>query len=545
MGKPRNPENIIVGAVFSILLAIGSIAALNACLRHDVSISLAEKRVLSSFPTTSDYDRDPARFVAQIESFYNDHFPGRLAVTTLRNATAYYLFSASMAPDMCAIGENQWLFLANPSAADAQSNLSKFPNGKLENWARIFDARRAELAKRGIKYICIIAPEKGTIYPEFLPRGWRKQAGKSRLNELQDYLKTHTAVDFVDAKAVLSLAKQHGGPILYHTNDSHWNDYGAFLVVQEVFRHLNPESHSVTPFTQSEYQYAPGSHRGDLADVLGLGELLIDQTSPQVALQRAQSKLDSQAVCPRFDGGIVGTTAPSCAWKTKDRSLPRALVFHDSFMYPMMPYLSQRFSFIEFQLSQEMPLPVVVSEKPNIVIDEIAERHLYDRDPQNVPMFVGPELATKLESTFPQPVATFAQKFVLEAASCCKTQSSYSVKLLWRSKVQTRLDYTVGIHAIDLAARTTEHFIEYRQDCFSHMVAPDTRWIDEVTISRRPGLTADHLAIMLLRNSHLLSCDASEKYYGTAEVPMIERHEIEHAYLQANSEGEERQRRHN
>jgi alginate O-acetyltransferase complex protein AlgJ len=522
MDKPTKLENIVVAAAFSILLAICAIAALIACIRHDISVSVPEKRILSRFPQISYWHKDPAKFLVQVESFYNDYFPGRLLAATARNVIAYQFFSTSVAPDLCAIGENRWLFLANASAQEVQQNVNPFPIGKLENWARMLAARRAALAERDIKYICIIAPEKGTIYPEFRPQGWPRRAGSSRLDELQNYLKTRTDVDFVDAKALLAFAKEHGAPILYHTNDSHWNDFGAFIVSQEVFRHLNHEFHAVVPFAQNQYQYSKVPHRGDLADVLGLGEILIDRTSIHVSLRQAQSKLNLHAVCPHFDGGIVDGVAPSCAWQSTDQSLPRALVFHDSFMCPLMSYLAQRFSFVEYQLSREMPLAVVDSEKPNIVIDEIAERHLYDRDPDNVPMFVSPELAKKLKSNFLQPLATFAENFVLEAASCRKTESSYCVKLLWRSKVQARLDYTVGIHAVDLAARTTERFIEYRQDCFSPMVAPNSHWVDEVAIARRPGMSADHLAIMLQRNSQILNCDAREKYYGTAQVPMID-----------------------
>ncbi len=498
-------ENTITGTVLLSVICFFSVAAAIACVKNGATISLQEKRVLAPFPQIHSR-RDLQSFPTQFALFFDDRFPGRLRAIELWNLLAYKIFHSSTSPD-CALGQNGWLFYAIEKLPAAQMNLEPFAANKLEAWARMLQARRDAMASHNIKYLFVIAPEKGTIYPELMPTGWKRQSGESRLDQLQKYLHEHSDVEFVDAKLVLLTNKQKG-ELLYHPNDSHWNEYGAFLVTQAIFNRLSHDFPVIHQYADSEYSLTRDKHRGDLAELIGLGDQLTDEQSAKLQFKHEPpAHLKTNANLPIMDGGIVEGDARGIAWEGTDSKLPRAFIMHDSFMDHMMPFLSQRFRFSEYQLIRQMDPKELFAEKPDLVIDEIAERHLYDREPENVPAFVKPN--TDADDTLTQKadaLTTFGGKFELRDVGIIPTDSGWTVKLLWRSKDKEKLDYTVAVHALN-AAREEAGNEDYRQDCFKREVSASTEWIDTVPIQIKSGLHPTQLGIMVYsKPSAILPC---------------------------------------
>jgi alginate O-acetyltransferase complex protein AlgJ len=534
MSRLSSAENIIESTAFFGLLVILSIAAFLACLKTEANFSIHEKRILTAFPTVRSWHHDLPLFAPQFGSYYDDRFPCRLELIKEWNSLTYQLFHSSTNPE-CALGKHGWLFYAIEKLPAAQMNTEPFASTKLEAWARMLQARRDALATHNIKYLFLIAPEKGTIYPEFMPAGWTREPGDGRLEQLQKYLRQRTNIDFVDAKSVL-LSNKLKGPLLYHPNDSHWNEYGSFLVSQAVFKSLSDHFPNVHPYSPDEYSLVRGTHEGDLAELLGLGDKLLDQQSAQLKFTRQQpSHLNKNAKLPMLDGGIVENMAPGIAWENPDSKLPRALILHDSFMDHMVPFISQRFRFAEYQLSRQMDPNTVFAETPDVVIDEIAERHLYDREPENVPVFVKSVLATSDDHS----LANFGNKFELRDVHAQPSENGWTVKLLWRSKDRERLDYTVAVHALSTAKEEAGNQ-DYCQDCFKREVGANTEWIDTVPLVLKTGTEPIQLGIMIYRNpAAILPCTAANTDWNirflvplrtAAEKP----NEFAHAYMADN-----------
>jgi alginate O-acetyltransferase complex protein AlgJ len=534
MPKPSSAENFFASAIFLGVLVFFSIAAFSKCLNSDVSISIQEKRALASFPKMHSLRRDLPLFAPQFSAYYDDRFPGRLQAIEHWNLLIYTWFHSSTSPD-CALGKNGWLFYAIEKLPAAQMNTEPFSLTKLAAWTRMLQARRDALATHNIKYLLVIAPEKGTIYPEFMPLGWTREPGDGRLEQLQKYLHSHTNIDFVDAKSVLQSNKGKG-QILYHPNDSHWNEYGSFLVTQAVFKVLSQHFHSIQEYSKDEYSLAPGTHTGDLAELLGLGAKLVDHQSASLKFSRQQpAHLNKTALLPLLEGGIVESEAPGFAWEGTDNRLPRAFVMHDSFMDHMVPFLSQRFRFVEYQLVRQMDPNVVFAEKPDLVIDEFAERHLYDREPENVPVFVKSLPSARDDHL----LATFGDKFELRDIHAEPSKDGWTIKLLWRSKDREKLDYTVAVHALNAAKEESGNF-DYCQDCFKRQVGPNTEWIDTVPVVAQKDKQPFQLGIMIYRNpSAILPCNAINSDWNIRLlVPLKsaseQENEFVHAYVADN-----------
>ena len=62
-----------------------------------------------------------------------------------------------------------------------------------------------------------------------------------------------------------------------------------------------------------------------------------------------------------------------------DRSLPRAVMFRDSFANAFVPYLSEHFERILYVWDRDVDARVVSVERPDVVIQEIAGRLLARR----------------------------------------------------------------------------------------------------------------------------------------------------------------------
>ena len=60
-----------------------------------------------------------------------------------------------------------------------------------------------------------------------------------------------------------------------------------------------------------------------------------------------------------------------------DPSLPRAVIFRDSFVSRLVPFLSEHFSRAVYLWQNDFDADVVAKEHPDVVIQEIAGRHLY------------------------------------------------------------------------------------------------------------------------------------------------------------------------
>ena len=72
----------------------------------------------------------------------------------------------------------------------------------------------------------VIAPNKNSIYPEYMP-GWVKLVSKqTRLDQLSGLLADEPGLEYVDGRLLLRPQK-NTGPLYYRT-DTHWTPLGAF-----------------------------------------------------------------------------------------------------------------------------------------------------------------------------------------------------------------------------------------------------------------------------------------------------------------------------
>jgi hypothetical protein len=278
------------------------------------------------------------------------------------------------------IGKQNWLFYKSYGVTPAQLNLEPFTEDELHDWAQNIVERNSFLKQHHIKFLLVLAPEKGSMYPELLPPGWHRSNRITRLEQLQKYLKEQTNVDFVDARHLLAEEKAAGQKI-YHSNDSHWNQRSAFLISQEILTHLHNDFDSAAPVPSRYLLQGHDKFNGDLSKMLGLQSILPDY-SPSIVVNKASRAVPSDA---NTKLASMGSQEKAFATQIDDASLPRGLELRDSFTTYLTAPLSEHFRFCEYQWTNDFHPQEILEEKPDVLIDEIAERHLYEEFHEHVP----------------------------------------------------------------------------------------------------------------------------------------------------------------
>jgi alginate O-acetyltransferase complex protein AlgJ len=500
-------ENLVVANLFLATIFVMALIGLSIAFRPCPQYSEQEKRKLAQFPVVNGKLEQLYSFATQFESFYNDHYPVRLPLTSAENTLNYRLFHAS-GRSICAFGNKDWIIYTTGMLPTAQQNLNRFEDDQLDSWQAMYQARRDILASKNIKYVMIIAPEKGTIYPEFMPNGWHRRPGYSRLEQLQSALRS-SHVDFVNAVGLLSESKRVG-KWLYFSNDTHWNFYGAFQIAQALFTFIEKDFKQVKPFSLSEFYLENSEHVGDMAIALTLQNLLVDKKSPTVQIKKdiagsgnvKEVKVDLQPI-PELDSKMVETPQAF----SSASYLPRAFVQHDSFMVYLRRYLAERFSFSEYHAVHTLSPKVIFKQKPDIVIDEIAERHLYDRSPESVPLFIlgnvdNPDNAVN---------ADFGDRLKLKSVWSRWTKNGLFVQLLWVTKKEQRLDTTV-----EISASSSKIPSVHEQDFYQRELPAQTQFVDSFTLPLTDNSLEQTIKIRV--KSPAMNADVLEREYQFALI---------------------------
>ena len=120
----------------------------------------------------------------------------------------------------------------------------------------------------------------------------------------------------------------------------------------------------------------------DLAGMMGLTRVLRETNLTLVPRRPRRARVVEPASAEPTDQiGYLVT-------EIDDPSLPRAVIFRDSFVSPLVPFLSEHFSRAVYLWQNDFDADVIVTEHPDVVIQEIVGRHLYNFIPS-------PELVPK------------------------------------------------------------------------------------------------------------------------------------------------------
>ena len=334
--------------------------------------SMEENRVKAARPTLKFEKTALAEYPSQFEAYFNDSFGMRDKLIRWNNLVKVRSLGVSSSQQVL-IGRKGWLYYTADGSLEDYRRNKPFTNENLEDWRLALEAKRDYLAARGIRYLVVVAPNKHTIYPEFVPRTITQIHKESRLDQLSAYLRSRSNVPVLDLREPLLRSKDANR--LYFRRDTHWNGRGAFIGYQSIIAALEPWFPNIGRMPASSFRELPSRRANpDLALLLGLGGVLTEgdiQMDPQPYHKATW-------LIPDAPPGKQPPWASECR---SNPDLPRAVAFGDSFFGPMFGLMAEHFS--RFVLVWNSPLDeaIIDREKPQVVIEEFVERKLFTPPP--------------------------------------------------------------------------------------------------------------------------------------------------------------------
>jgi alginate O-acetyltransferase complex protein AlgJ len=291
---------------------------------------------------------------------------------------AFKLYSLGMSSvSSVVVGRENWLFVGHET--DTIDELRYFLGCNLMNeetmarWLQVLSERQRWLERKGIAYLLVIAPNKSTIYPEYMPAIYPR-GRRTRQDQLAGFMQQNApGFPWLDLRPAIMAGKK--ARLLYWPADTHWNDFGKQLAYREIVRSLARRFPSLKALPLSAFEVQPCAEPPhDLED------LLLLPCKAEVPLFRLIAKRPLP-----FSRIRASKAGAACSWEiyhARAASLPLALVIHDSFGETLKPLLACHFSRSLWVLDRSHAFPAAWIEKkrPCLVIDEIAERYL-DEEP--------------------------------------------------------------------------------------------------------------------------------------------------------------------
>lgn len=295
-------------------------------------------------------------FGDDFETWFSKRFAFRGTVVDLFSSLKETVFGTGN--DQVTVGEDGFLYFND--TLDSFLREHPLTEEELRSIADALSNLDAYAEAHGAHLLFVPAPNKNTVYPEYMPARYRMAQPQtpSDLDRLFAYLTAETDVDFLDLRPALEAAKEEH--LLYHRRDSHWNGYGAHVAYEAVMTHLSLPIPDFSALPRTEIS----THEGDLDRLLYPGTV----------------KYDDNTVYD-YEGQYIYTSAFSTEMDMTitTRSAGQAgtlLCFRDSFASAMLGDLAVSFQTARLERAIPYRLDGLETQAADIVIVEIAERNL-------------------------------------------------------------------------------------------------------------------------------------------------------------------------
>lgn len=377
------PANIVLIAACVIIVAT---SALDTVFHFPGLNFLSEKRTPEKLPDIKRSSKQGISgrpvslpdhlqsFIAGVVKYYNDNFGLRGILVYLNNAVKVLALKKSPS-DLVFIGNKDWLYYTEDANIYYNLHSRTFTAKELGYWNYSLEAKQRWLSRRGIYYLLIIAPDKGTIYPEHLSGLFRKMGSPSLQDQLLQSMSREMRGHVLDLRKTLRTAKNDNQ--VYCRTDTHWNEEGAYRVYCEIAKKLGERFPLIQPVPRSGFTITNRVQSGgDLAGMLSLSNLITENRPSFMPVKPYQAR-------PVYIGYSAAKTWKPSVLETNNDSLPRAVFMHDSFGGSLQPFLSEHFKRIVYLLkagskfSMRFETDEIKQENPDIVIEEFVERSLY------------------------------------------------------------------------------------------------------------------------------------------------------------------------
>ena len=350
-------------------------------LHMDHSPSPNENRMPVAFPAFQPSISEMGEFLTGVEAWFKDSFGFRRQLVRWAQHWKWLIFRDVRVANAMA-GKDGWLYYSDGRMIDDIRGTRPFSDTELERWRALLTGRRDWLRQRGIRYLFVVPPDKHEIYPEHLPDWLHSREGTPRrLDQFLAHMRAHSDVPILDLRDALLSAKQRG--MTYLRSDSHWNDRGAFAAYRRIVEELASLGiPAVAPGPDSFHETLKDAPGGDLALLLGQQDRMVETGKPTLAPLPPLLPLDVRTeVRP---GARKRTPGSEPLVSDNPRATGKVVMFRDSYAITLMKFFGYSFQRVVYVWQQNWDKTLIEQEHPDVVIDEMLERFLITRNPDDL-----------------------------------------------------------------------------------------------------------------------------------------------------------------
>ena len=303
----------------------------------------------------------------EVTDYVADHFALRQEMITAGAALDAAVFHVSAEEDVV-LGREDWLFYRE--TLDDYLRTAPLGEQQLFGAARTLALLREYAQSRGAELYVTVAPNKASLYPEYLPHVGEPLEGADNIDRLIPYLEAQ-GVPYLDLFTPFRAAEE----VLYYHTDSHWNVRGAALAHDVLTAALGKTDQA--PFFDSPYHQGE-PHLGDLYEMV----------YPTGTRTEADAEFDRpfgfSYVRPirSTEDQLIQTENPE-----KSGSL---LMFRDSFGNLLHTFLADAYGEAAFSRAMPYTMSLLDQTGADTVLIEIVERNL-EWWATEAPIFPAPE----------------------------------------------------------------------------------------------------------------------------------------------------------
>lgn len=322
-----------------------------------------ENRRLAEFPNLGEESWDT--LFSSLDAWYVDNIPFKNDAAAIKNATTMFFFNEVESPQVL-LGSNGYLFYKSKESGDPIGDYKgqlQLSEEQKANFMKSLENAEANLADQDIELCILVAPNRETLYSEYLPEGIKRIGQETQAAQLDEYLRNNGITRY----RYLHDVEEGGEYPTYFQIDTHWNDYGAYLGY-EAFLEMLEEP----PLTHNYQWKEVPSTGGDLAKMLGLGEVLSESNKVRVV---GADRIEAV--------GSYGETIERLQSRNSEYDPRKVLIIGDSFRVAFNKYPANDFSEVLTLHRKEFDTDVFRQQgfKPDIVILLSPERSvLEDQD---------------------------------------------------------------------------------------------------------------------------------------------------------------------
>ncbi len=357
---------ILTGVSFILMLLM---PALDQIFSFSAGFESTEKRILAPVPTF----RFPhvKTFIAEFNQYFKENFGWRNALFYQYSHWKYYVLHLSPLPEKVVVGKRGWFYPGNSlnNVANQHRGFSPFSPAKLQAIVSHLTTIQQQLADQHAQLYLFVAPDSYSIYPENVPDNFQIRSGPKNLDLLQQALRQHTSIPFIDPRPALVRAKDRH--VIYRQTDTHWNNYGALVASLSLIERLRQDFPTIPEVHLSNYRVQP-QHGvgGDLTTMIALNREQADSVEYRIEAIPSLRATETERIENSFG------KLPNQRFMSPNRDGPSLLLLGDSYTYSMNQFVPGYFSKTLIVRPNQFDIRQVEQEKPAIVVIEIAERDI-------------------------------------------------------------------------------------------------------------------------------------------------------------------------